>query len=56
MGDEKFEVFLNQLFNSDHLDYNSFETLVTRFLPEYKDNLNTWLNTNAYPDEFHLQD
>jgi len=56
MGDEKFEVFFNQLFTSDHLEYNSFETLVTRFLPEYKDNLNTWLNTNAYPDEFHLQD
>lgn len=54
MGDDKFDNFLKKLFLFDFINYKNFEELIIEFIPDYKEKLNTWLNTTDYPDEMHL--
>jgi len=54
MGDEKFDMFLKELFSLNSIDYEKFEGLILKYLPNYSGDLNTWLNTTEYPDEFRL--
>jgi hypothetical protein len=56
MGDTAYDQFLKELFQFDSIDYRSFEGLILKYLPEYKDELNTWLNTNKYPEKFRILD
>ena len=55
MGDEKFDAFLKKLFSWDGIDYKKFEGLVLEFIPDFKDELNTWLRTTDYPEEMRIQ-
>lgn len=55
MGDEKFDAFLKKLFSWDGIDYKKFEGLVMESIPDYKDELNTWLNTTDYSEGMHIQ-
>ena len=50
MGDEKFDAFLKELFAFNSIDYNNFEQLIIKYLPGFSKELDTWLNTNYYPD------
>jgi len=54
MGDEKFDMFLKELFLFNAIDYETFEELVLKYIPDYKKKLNTWLNTTDYPDEIKI--
>jgi hypothetical protein len=54
MGDEKFDVFLIELFLFNFIDYEKFEELILKHLPDYKIKLNIWLNTTDYPDEIKI--
>ena len=36
------------------IDYNQFEQLILKYLPESKDDIETWLKKNDYPPAFHL--
>lgn len=54
MGEEKFDLFIKDLFSSSYLDYRSFESLVVNYLPGYENELDIWLNSIDYPDEFLL--
>ena len=50
MGNDQFDQFLKELFQLDSINYRVFEKLVLKYLPNYKNDLNTWLNTNDYPN------
>lgn len=54
MGDDKFDSFLKKLFSHDSINYKNFEELILRFIPDYKEKLNTWFNATDYPDEFQI--
>jgi len=54
MGDEKFDMFLKELFLFNAIDYEAFEELLLKYIPDYKEKLNTWLNTTDYPDEIKI--
>jgi len=45
MGDEKFDMFLKELFLFNIIDYEAFEELVLKYVPDYKEKLNIWLQT-----------
>lgn len=53
-GDEKFDAFLKELFVFQTINYNSFETLVLKYLPDYKFRLKQWLRTTEFPEELRL--
>ena len=55
MGKDQFNIFLSQLFQCDRLNYETFESLVLAYLPDYKDNLHLWLKTTEYPEELRGQ-
>lgn len=54
MGDEKFDMFLKELFSFGSISYESFEGLISKYIPDLKDGLNTWLNTTNYPEAFRI--
>lgn len=54
MGDEKFDSFLKELFLFNSINYENFEELVLRYIPDFKEKLNIWLNTTDYPDELRI--
>jgi hypothetical protein len=54
MGDAKFDMFLKELFSFNSISYESFEGLVIKYIPGFKETLNTWLNTTDYPDEIKI--
>lgn len=54
MGDENYDLFLKELFRFESIDYGKFEALIVKYIPGYEDNLNTWLNTNDYPESIHI--
>jgi len=54
MGDAKFDMFLKELFSFNSISYESFEGLVIKYIPGFKETLNTWLNTTDYPDEIRI--
>jgi len=56
MGDTEYDRFLKELFKFESVDYKRFEGLILKYLPEYKDELNIWLNTSKYPDSFSILD
>ncbi len=55
MGDEKFDAFLKELFAFNFIDYNNFEQLILKYLPGFSKELDTWLNTNYYPDRLQIK-
>lgn len=54
MGDKDFDSFLKELFSFNSIDYNTFEELVVKYIPGYTPELNTWLRTTEYPDNFKI--
>jgi hypothetical protein len=54
MGDAKFDLFLKELFSFNSISYESFEGLLIKYLPDFKETLNTWLNTTDYSDELKI--
>jgi hypothetical protein len=54
MGDEKFDMFLKELFLFNSINYEDFEELLLKYIPDYKEKLNTWLNTTNYLDEIKI--
>ncbi|MCG8330724.1 MAG: hypothetical protein MI974_23710 [Chitinophagales bacterium] len=56
MGDQKYDLFLRELFQLDSIDYDKFERLIENYIPNYSNNLNTWLNTTEYPQSLHIKD
>jgi len=54
MGDEKFDMFLKELFSFNSISYESFEGLISKYIPDFKDGLNKWLNTTNYPEAFRI--
>jgi hypothetical protein len=54
MGDEKFDMFLKELFSFNSISYESFEGLISKYIPDFKDGLNIWLNTTNYPEAFRI--
>lgn len=54
MGDNNFDRFLKELFQFSSIDYTLFEGLLLKYIPTYKNNLNSWLNTNDYPESLHI--
>jgi hypothetical protein len=55
MGDERFDAFLKNLFNSDTIDYQKFQAQILTFLPDYESRLNLWLNTTDFSSEMRIQ-
>jgi hypothetical protein len=56
MGDEKFDMVLKELFSFNSINYESFEGQILKYLPDYGERLNIWLNTTDYPNELRLID
>lgn len=54
IGNENFWKFSKELVNMKSIDYNQFEQLILKYLPESKDDIETWLKKNDYPPAFHL--
>jgi len=55
MGDERYDRFLRELFLFDSIDYQKFEALVLKYLPDYRQKLNTWLKTSRYPASIRIE-
>jgi hypothetical protein len=45
---------LKALFSFSSISYESFEGLISKYIPDFKDGLNTWLNTTNYPEAFRI--
>lgn len=54
MGDDKFDMFLKELFAFNSINYESFEELILKYIPGFKEALNIWLNTTEFPQEFNI--
>lgn len=54
MGDEIFAAFAGELFKQNELNEAEFVALCNRHLPEKQTQINTWLYSNDYPEEFRL--
>ena len=54
MGDDNFDKFLKELFLLNSINYENFEELILKYLPDYGEKLNIWLNTTDYPGELRL--
>lgn len=55
MGDDKFDNFLKELFKFNSINYVKFEELVLRYIPDFKEKLDIWLNTTDYDDDLHIK-
>jgi len=56
MGDKNYDQFLKELFQLNSINYKIFESLVSKYIPNYDDDLNIWLNTNHYPTSLQIKD
>jgi hypothetical protein len=54
MGNDDYNKFVVELFKFKTIDYNKFEKLILKYLSDFKEDLNTWLNTTDYPERFRL--
>jgi hypothetical protein len=54
MGDDNFDMFLKELFSFKSISYESFEALTLKYIPDFKEELNIWLNTTNYPEKFRI--
>ncbi len=54
MGAQKFDEFLGRLFQFDKIDYNKFKDLILKFIPDYQDRLDIWLNTTKYNEDMYV--
>lgn len=54
IGNENFWKFSKELVNLNSIDYNQLEQLILKYLPDSKDDIETWLKKNDYPPGFHL--
>ena len=55
MGDINYDKFLKELFQLNSIDYKILETLIVKYIPNYENNLNIWLNTNDYPKSLQVK-
>ena len=55
MGKEDYNDFVMELFKFKTIYYNKFEKLLLDYLPDFKEDLNIWLNTTDYPERFRLK-
>lgn len=56
MEDKKFDQFLKELFQLEAINYKIFEALIVKYIPNYVDNLNIWLNTIDYPKSIQIKE
>lgn len=54
IGDKSYDQFLKELFQFISIEYKSFEKLILKYIPGYKDKLNIWLNTIDYPKSIQI--
>jgi hypothetical protein len=54
MANENFWKFSKELVNLKSIDYIKLEQLILKYLPDSKDDIETWLKKNDYPHRFHL--
>jgi hypothetical protein len=54
MGDENFDMFLKELFSFKSMSYDRFEGLILKYIPNFKEELNIWLNTTDYPESLRI--
>jgi len=54
MGADNFDDFLITLFQFDKIDYNRFADLILRFIPDYRNRLNIWLNTTEFTENMYI--
>jgi len=55
MGEEAFSAFARDLFAHLQLTEMDFVELCTKYLPGKETQINTWLYSNEFPDEFKLK-
>ncbi len=55
-GDKEFDSLLKELFSKENIDYSSFEKLITKYLPNYRERLDKWLNTTEFPEEMRIKE
>lgn len=55
MGEEQFDAFLKELFSLQQIDYNAFETLVTKFIANYGIKLDLWLNSTDFQENIKIK-
>ncbi|RLD26481.1 MAG: hypothetical protein DRI75_11655 [Bacteroidetes bacterium] len=56
MGEKNYDQFLKELFQFDSINYKKFETLIVKYIPNYENNLNIWLNTIDYPKSLQIKE
>lgn len=54
MGDKNYDKFLKELFQFDSINYKKFETLIIKYIPNYENNLDIWLNKIDYPKSLQI--
>lgn len=54
MGDEQFSRFCRELFALEDIDYRTFDSLITGYLPGYSERLHQWISTTLYTDDMRL--
>ncbi len=54
MGNQDFDKFLKELFDFRSIDYESFEKLIVKYIPNYNEKLNLWLHTSEYPKSIRI--
>lgn len=55
MGRKNFFEFTGELFKGPKVNEKRFRDLIQKYLPGSKEDVKTWLETNDYPDKFHLR-
>ena len=55
MGDNKYDLFLRELFQLNSIDYSRFERLILKYILNYEDTLHIWLNTSDYPESVRIK-
>jgi hypothetical protein len=55
MGDKVFDEFAKELFNQEELTEAVFLALCENYLPKHTEEINRWLYTNDYPDQFRIE-
>ena len=56
LGNAGFSGFAKDLFKHEELTETQFVELCRKYLPGKNDQINTWLYTNDFPDEFKLEE
>ncbi|MBD3219048.1 MAG: hypothetical protein GF310_12305 [candidate division Zixibacteria bacterium] len=54
MGWDKFQKFTRELFSTKEISFDKFISIILKYLPREKANLEIWLSSNDYLAKFHL--